>query len=556
MPATTLWQSDTLTVIDYRCDADRHVEPFVEQHGGFDLAYVREGSFGYRTRGEAHELVAGSILIGHPGQEYVCTHEHVVGDECLSFQLAPELIESLGGAPEQWRAGTLPPLSELMVLGELAQAVASGASDLGLDEAGLAFAARFIDLLTERTRRPPAAGERDRRRAVDAALWIDARSTEPLDLQQVARAAAQPVSLPPPLRRGPRRDAAISTSVRSRLRHAARLLADEDRPITDVAYDVGFGDSRTSCARSIAPRACRRAAFAKPRTAIARSSKNAWLISRRVRDDYGPSYYAAFLIDPDGNNVEAVCTARLSRAPTIRSLEQAEPELADRRVRRDGVPQAVERDLTHDGDRRGVNHLADRRPDQREADDHAPVLVDDHAGAARVAVGVQASARDVADVVVDGADAEAALLGFVRAEPDGGDLGVGEDHLRHGALVGGVGVRRPRGPRAIGAAGGAGGDHVAAGAGLILPHVREERAPVDVAGGVEPAARDGGDAQARVDGEPRAGFQADRLEADVVGARLAPGRDQDLVGIDGAAVARASPRRCRRCGARPGRSRR
>ena len=26
------------------------------------------------------------------------------------------------------------------------------------------------------------------------------------------------------------------------------------------------------------------------------------------RADYSPSYYAAFLIDPDGNNVEAVCT--------------------------------------------------------------------------------------------------------------------------------------------------------------------------------------------------------------------------------------------------------
>ena len=26
-----------------------------------------------------------------------------------------------------------------------------------------------------------------------------------------------------------------------------------------------------------------------------------------VRADYGPNYYAAFLIDPDGNNVEAVC---------------------------------------------------------------------------------------------------------------------------------------------------------------------------------------------------------------------------------------------------------
>jgi catechol 2,3-dioxygenase-like lactoylglutathione lyase family enzyme len=26
-----------------------------------------------------------------------------------------------------------------------------------------------------------------------------------------------------------------------------------------------------------------------------------------VRGDYGPTYYAAFVLDPDGNNVEAVC---------------------------------------------------------------------------------------------------------------------------------------------------------------------------------------------------------------------------------------------------------
>lgn len=26
-----------------------------------------------------------------------------------------------------------------------------------------------------------------------------------------------------------------------------------------------------------------------------------------LRGDYSPTYYAAFLIDPDGNNVEAVC---------------------------------------------------------------------------------------------------------------------------------------------------------------------------------------------------------------------------------------------------------
>ena len=26
-----------------------------------------------------------------------------------------------------------------------------------------------------------------------------------------------------------------------------------------------------------------------------------------LRKDYGPNYYAAFLLDPDGNNIEAVC---------------------------------------------------------------------------------------------------------------------------------------------------------------------------------------------------------------------------------------------------------
>ncbi len=29
-----------------------------------------------------------------------------------------------------------------------------------------------------------------------------------------------------------------------------------------------------------------------------------------LRADYGPSYFAAFLVDPDGNNVEAVCLAQ------------------------------------------------------------------------------------------------------------------------------------------------------------------------------------------------------------------------------------------------------
>jgi AraC family transcriptional regulator len=73
-----------MSVVDYRCDAGPADEPFVEAHTGFSLSYVRRGSFGYHARGASFDLVAGSLLVGQPGAEYICTHDHDGGDECLS----------------------------------------------------------------------------------------------------------------------------------------------------------------------------------------------------------------------------------------------------------------------------------------------------------------------------------------------------------------------------------------------------------------------------------------------------------------------------------------
>src|SRR5258705_7599549 len=134
MVAQAILQREAIQVYEYRCSAGPGDRPFVELHEVHSLAYVRKGSFGYRVRGQSFELVAGSILVGRCGDEYMCTHDHhVCGDECLSIQLAPETVEAIGGAVGIWRVGALPPLPELMVLGELAQAAADGASDVGLD---------------------------------------------------------------------------------------------------------------------------------------------------------------------------------------------------------------------------------------------------------------------------------------------------------------------------------------------------------------------------------------------------------------------------------------
>ena len=75
-----------------------------------------------------------------------------------------------------------------------------------------------------------------------SALWLDAHSNRQIELEDVAAQAGL----------SPFHFLRLFSSVlgvtphqyllRSRLRHAARLLTDDDKAVTDVAYDVGFGD--------------------------------------------------------------------------------------------------------------------------------------------------------------------------------------------------------------------------------------------------------------------------------------------------------------------------
>ena len=248
MALQTLFRNDALAVLDYRCSAGPGDQPYVELHGSHSVSFVRKGSFGLHARGRKHELVAGAVLVGHPGDEFMCTHEHhVCGDECLSFQFKPDLAEELGDARAIWQRGCLPPLPELMVWGELAQSVADGGSDIGIDEVALAFAARFVDLASGEKRerwhsRSAQARTRDRKRAVEAALWLDTHCAQEIDLERTAAVAglspfhflrlfADVTGVTP-----------HQYLVRARLRRAARLLAEDGGAITDVALDAGFAD--------------------------------------------------------------------------------------------------------------------------------------------------------------------------------------------------------------------------------------------------------------------------------------------------------------------------
>jgi hypothetical protein len=271
VPTTRALRRGAISVVDYRCTAGPGDAPYPELHHGFSISYVRRGSFAYHYRGAAYDLVTGSVLVGHPGDEFTCTHEHVSGDECMSVTLDGATVDALGAPHDVWRVGGVPPLAELVVLGELAQSAAEETSEVGLDEAALALAARFVAVVTGRRTRRRQPSARDRRRAIEAALWLDERSHDTIDLETAARATGL----------SPFHFLRLFANVVGATPHQyvvrARLRTPRgSSPITTGRSPTSRSTSasptcRTSSARSTAPRACRPAGSGRPRAASAAS---------------------------------------------------------------------------------------------------------------------------------------------------------------------------------------------------------------------------------------------------------------------------------------------
>lgn len=250
-----------VSVAAYTCSATASARPFAEQHPSWSVSYVQAGSFGCQCRGRHFEFMPGSVLLGRPGDEYTCTHDHHGGgDECLAVFLEPELAHEIGGARHPpWESGGLPPLAELVALGELARSAARRAAGPRVDEVGLALAAKVVDVVAGRQRPRVRARPTDRRRAIESAQWIDLHAEQDIDLQTLA--ARTGLSVYHYLRVFA---AAMGVTphqylLRCRLRKAAQRLADEDRPITEIALDVGFSDLSNFV------RSFRRAAGVSPR---------------------------------------------------------------------------------------------------------------------------------------------------------------------------------------------------------------------------------------------------------------------------------------------------
>lgn len=244
----------TVRILDYQCAAGPDDRPFEEQHDAACISFVRRGSFVYRVGTARVTLGPGAVLLGNPGESYVCSHEYGRGDRCLSVLYEPSAIEDIvsalgaggGSRKGRWfRTASLPPLARPGALAAMLLASLGDGSGWSAEEAALELASCILREQGASAHGPNGLRHRSNaaaRRTVEALLYIDEHSREPLTLADIARG----VGLSPfYFLRSFRSHFGLAPHqylVRRRLADAAALLVDSRASITSIAYDVGFGD--------------------------------------------------------------------------------------------------------------------------------------------------------------------------------------------------------------------------------------------------------------------------------------------------------------------------
>lgn len=217
---------------------------FEERFPTTSVALVLSGTFVYRSGGGAAMMAPGSFMLGNAGQSYECSHEHGVGDRCLSFQYEPVLFDHLARETGVKRAAfgcdRLPPLRALNPLSSRAVTAVRGADSF--EEIALEVGATALRLGGE-VRPATIPQPCDRVRIVRVLRYLDemhACGSDTLaDLAAVAglsryhflRTFRNVVGVTP-----------HQWLLRSRLRDAAEQLRVTSIPVTQIAWNVGFDD--------------------------------------------------------------------------------------------------------------------------------------------------------------------------------------------------------------------------------------------------------------------------------------------------------------------------
>ena len=235
---------------EFVCRAGPRDRPFEERHDSVAIAAVIDGSFTYRTDSGRALLYPGSFLLGNSGACFECGHDHGTGDRCVSIHFSPEYFAEIsataaGSSRYKFPTAALPVAKKFTSALVRLESIAGGDLSLRTEEAVASLVEAVVSTVSGHAPRVGLPSSRDERRIVEVVRYIEEQSTEPLDLDGLAKVAG--VSKYHFLRTF-RRAMGISPYqflLTFRMRQAALRLITSSDSVTSVGLESGFGDLST-----------------------------------------------------------------------------------------------------------------------------------------------------------------------------------------------------------------------------------------------------------------------------------------------------------------------
>jgi AraC family transcriptional regulator len=237
-------------VQDVVCTSGPHDRPFEERHEGVCIAAVTHGTFRYRSTLGSAVLAPGALLLGNHCHCFECSHDHGIGDRCVSFRFAPEFLEKVisaipGARRMSFTVPRLPPNPALLPILAATETARDDGDKGGLEEVALRIAGAVTGTLADSNGCPPVPSARDEKRIGVALRWIEANADEALSLSELAGVAAMS---PYHFLRTFRAVAGMTPHqyiLYTRLGRAAIRLRRTSQSISAIAFASGFGDLST-----------------------------------------------------------------------------------------------------------------------------------------------------------------------------------------------------------------------------------------------------------------------------------------------------------------------
>jgi AraC-like DNA-binding protein len=247
-------QGHDWSVAEYICSSGPGDRSFEERHETFTLAAVVEGSFRYAADTGTSLMHPGALLLGNLGACFECGHDHSRGDRCFGFHFSrdhfAEVSASAGGSGRfKFGVGMLPAGPASLAWLARTQAILARGDFFEINEAATELVELVVASLSGTTPSPQRVSASDERR-ISATLHVLERDfSQAISLEQLAEVAMMSKYH---FLRTFRRIVGRTPHqylLGLRLRHAAVGLATSSRPISTIAFEMGFGDLSTFNAR-------------------------------------------------------------------------------------------------------------------------------------------------------------------------------------------------------------------------------------------------------------------------------------------------------------------